>query len=64
MSPRNLRHLRPGRFVVVHLTVVALALVVGLVSDALPLALAAAAFVGLIVHLGEQARLRARSATL
>jgi PAS domain S-box-containing protein len=65
VSLRNLRqHLRPGRFVVLHLGAVALALVVGLVTDGLPLALAAAAFVGLLVHLGEQARLRARSASL
>ncbi|HZS24132.1 MAG TPA: PAS domain-containing protein [Gaiellaceae bacterium] len=58
----NLRTFRPGRFVAIHVLAVLTALLVGLTSDDLPLALAAAAAVGLVAHLGEQARLRARSA--
>jgi PAS domain S-box-containing protein len=60
----SVRHLRPERLVVLHTAVVAAALVVGFAADRLPVALAAAAAVGLAAHLGGQARYRARSAAL
>jgi len=62
MVPRmNLGLLRPGRFVAAHVAAVAIALVVGLATDSLLTALAAAAIAGLVAHLGEQARQRLKS---
>jgi PAS domain S-box-containing protein len=60
----SLRHLRPGRLVALHVAAVALARAVGLALGRPRLALAVAAVFGLAVHVGEQARLRARSAAL
>jgi PAS domain S-box-containing protein len=60
----SFRHLRPGRLVALHVAAVATAFAAGLASHRLPLALAASAAVGLVTHLGGQARLRARSAAL
>ena len=57
----NLGLLRPGRFVSAHVAAVAVALVVGLATDSLLTALAAAAIAGLVAHLGEQARHRLKS---
>jgi PAS domain S-box-containing protein len=56
--------LRPGRFVAAHLSAVAVALIVGLATDKLPTALAAAAIAGLLAHLAEQTRQRLRSDAL
>jgi PAS domain S-box-containing protein len=56
----NLGLLRPGRFVALHVAAVLIAVVVGLATDELLTALAAAAIFGLVAHLGEQARQRLR----
>jgi PAS domain S-box-containing protein len=56
--------LRPGRFVAAHLAAVAVALIVGLATDKLLTALAAAAIAGLLAHLAEQTRQRLRSDAL
>lgn len=60
----TLRHLRPGRFVTLHLLAVAAALGVGLALNRLPLALSVSAGIGLVAHAAEQAHRRAQSAVL
>ena len=60
----NFALLRPGRFVAAHLAAVLVALAVGLFTDHLLTALAAVAVVGLLAHVGSQARHRLRSDTL
>ena len=60
----NLGLLRPGRFVAAHVGAVLVALAVGLATDHLLAALAAAGFLGLFAHVAEQARQRLRSDAL
>ena len=56
--------LRPGRFVAAHVAAVLVALAVGLATDHLLAALAAAGLFGVLAHVGEQARQRLRSDAL
>ncbi|MDX6441632.1 MAG: hypothetical protein QOE43_1361, partial [Gaiellaceae bacterium] len=60
----NLGLLRPGRFVATHVGAVVVALAVGLATDHLLAALAAAGLLGLVAHVAEQARQRLRSDAL
>ena len=60
----NLGLLRPGRFVAAHVGAVLVALAVGLATDHLLAALAAAGLLGLLAHVAEQARQRLRSDAL
>jgi PAS domain S-box-containing protein len=64
LKPMNLGLLRPGRFVVAHVAAFLVAVAVGLATDQLLAALAAAAIAGLLTHLAEQARHRVRSHAL
>jgi PAS domain-containing protein len=60
----NLGLLRPGRFVAAHFAAVLAALAAGLATGHLLAALAAAGLLGLLAHVGEQARQRLRSDAL
>jgi PAS domain S-box-containing protein len=60
----NLGLLRPGRYVAAHVAAVLVALAVGLATDHLLAALAAAGLLGLLAHVAEQARQRLRSDAL
>ena len=60
----NLGLLRPGRSVAAHLAAFAAAIAVGLATDSLLTALAAAAIAGLVLHVAELARQRLRSDAL
>ncbi len=60
----NLTLLRPGRFVAAHIAAVLVALAVGLWTGHLLTAFAAVSGVGLLAHIGTQARHRLRSDTL
>jgi PAS domain S-box-containing protein len=60
----NLGLLRPGRFVAAHGAAVLVALAVGLATNHLLAALAAAGLLGLIAHVAEQAHQRLRSDAL
>jgi PAS domain S-box-containing protein len=60
----NLGLLRPGRFVAAHLAAVLAALTVGVATDHLLAAVAAAAVAGLLTHVATQARHRSRSDVL
>jgi PAS domain S-box-containing protein len=60
----NLGLLRPGRYVAAHVAAVLVALAVGLATDHLLAALAAAGLLGLFAHVAEQARQRLRSDAL
>jgi PAS domain S-box-containing protein len=60
----NLGLLRPGRFVAAHAVAVLVALAIGLATDHLLAALAAAGLLGLLTHVSEQARQRLRSDAL
>jgi PAS domain S-box-containing protein len=62
--PMNIGLLRPGRFVAAHVAAVLVALAVGLAANHLLAALAAAGLLGLLAHVGEQARQRLRSDAL
>src|SRR4051794_26558902 len=57
----SLRHIRPGRFAVVHLVVVGFALVVCLATDHTTSALLVAVFGGLLAHVAGQTLLHAHA---